>query len=341
MQSSAWNTLFDFETRDLVTRFIKHKHDRKASERQILEITSNFIQGREYFRNAYRSDITVRPLLLYYGVSSLSRGLILACMPHLSESALKPSHGLETSLWQESIAKKDFGSLRVIITRGTFYDLLEATKNESYFRANSSAINWKVGFDMPAVNTELIFSQLVQTIPDLHKEYITWSETPLYFAKLKEFTPINDAEYNYVLAKPNYPEVVDQLFPASIYSTHSIAEVQQTISLLTSQRAVPQFSQSNMDPFKMGIGEVVITKALNQTICLNTLSQIYCLSYFLGMMARYFPSTWIALGRTSKGDSIYPLIIKILDVVATYFPQTVIDYLSNLNVPMAGQAKNG
>ncbi len=95
MQDRIWNKLSEFETRDFVERFIKAKHNREASARQILEISSNFIQGREYFLNAQRAGISVKPLLQYYGVSALTRGLILAIDPQASEAAMKPSHGLD------------------------------------------------------------------------------------------------------------------------------------------------------------------------------------------------------------------------------------------------------
>jgi len=138
----TWNKLLEFETRDLVERYIKNKHGRTASKRQVIEITSNFIQAREYFRNAKQSDISVKPLLQHYAVASMTRGLILATSPHLSEASLKPAHGLETKNWKESLATKKFEDLTVNITNGTFYELLKATNNKSYFKHNSNGISW-------------------------------------------------------------------------------------------------------------------------------------------------------------------------------------------------------
>ena len=68
-----WHKLLDYESRDLIERFIETKHQRRASARQVNEISSNFIQAREYFRNTENSNLSVKPLLLYYGVNSLSR----------------------------------------------------------------------------------------------------------------------------------------------------------------------------------------------------------------------------------------------------------------------------
>jgi hypothetical protein len=108
MKINAWNKLLEYETRDLVERFIKTKYNRDASARQVLEITSCFIQAREYFNNSQRSNISARPLLQYYGVLTMSRGLILALSPTLSESSLKPSNGLEIKDWLGDLKKKEF-----------------------------------------------------------------------------------------------------------------------------------------------------------------------------------------------------------------------------------------
>ena len=102
-----WHKLYDYESKDLIERYIEKNHNRKASKRQITEISSNFIQGREFFRNSEKANFSVKPLLLYYGVNSISRGLILLLNPHLSESSLKPSHGLDTINWRDYISNNN------------------------------------------------------------------------------------------------------------------------------------------------------------------------------------------------------------------------------------------
>jgi hypothetical protein len=55
---------------------------------------------------------------------------------------------------------------------------------------------------------------------------------------------------------------------------------------------------------------------------------MYIVSYVLGMMARYFPTTWISLKRVDKGDKIYPFIHRILDFIKERFPEQVLDFLN-------------
>lgn len=179
-----WHKLYDYESRDLIERFIQKKYSRKASARQVSEVSSNFIQSREFFRNAENSNLSVKPLLLYYGVNSLARGLVLLLNPHLSESSLKPSHGLDTINWRQSISENNLASLTVEINNGGFYELLTSTTNKSYLKLHSSGINWKIDFPMPSLKARLTLEDLIRVIPDLNLEYNKWRNENLETLKI-------------------------------------------------------------------------------------------------------------------------------------------------------------
>lgn len=125
-----WNELLGFETRDIVERFIRKRHGRTLNASRIQQITSNFIQGREYFQSAEKADITVRPLLQYYGVMALSKGLILSLDISKTEHQLKKSHGLEITNWTQILKNKDFENMQVKICDGTFFELISVTENK-------------------------------------------------------------------------------------------------------------------------------------------------------------------------------------------------------------------
>ncbi|NVK83975.1 MAG: hypothetical protein HWE21_06615 [Cytophagia bacterium] len=323
MQDKIWNKLLEFETRDLASRYMDDRHNRKASANQILGITSNFIQGREYFRNAKSASITVRPLLQYYGVTALTRGLILLTNPKLSESALKPAHGLETINWQEALVKKNFDQLQVRITNGTFYELLEGTANKSYFRHNSSGVNYKLPFDIPKLNSQIKFIDLIQTLPDFKEEFEIWSQVKLNHLLLKSIKT-NEKSYQFKIEQTkDFDSSTSKIFPQNV-----LLNIDPENQLINSKLGfIPQFSQKFADPFNANIGTIALTRPISGSIYLNTIAQFYVLSYFLGMLSRYFPSIWISIGRTEKGDAIYPLITKIMDSIDLYFPYVINEYL--------------
>lgn len=102
-----WKSIALFESHDYVDRWYRKAHGRSASATKVGQINASFAHGREYFRNAERSDLSVKPLLLYYGVLSCSRGVILANHPQKKEESLKPRHGLETVDWRHSLGGGD------------------------------------------------------------------------------------------------------------------------------------------------------------------------------------------------------------------------------------------
>lgn len=78
----------------------------------------------------------------------------------------------------------------------------------------------------------------------------------------------------------------------------------------------------------LNIGDVFVVPVLPEDIGLNLLSGMYIISYFLGMMVRYYPTTWIGLKRAEKGDKIFPFVYQIIDFVGEKYPQQVLDFLN-------------
>lgn len=146
------------------------------------------------------------------------------------------------------------------------------------------------------------------------------------YVKLEKFKPItNSNEYEYVVQKySNDEDAISKIFPKNDFgNTLKIFDNQ----IIATDKIIPQFSQRFYDNFNAGIGEIVLTKAIDKEIQLNTLAQFYSLSFFLGMLSRYYPSDWISISRTEKGDAIYPLFIKAIELIENYFPLTVLEFL--------------
>ena len=122
-----WKSISRFESHDFVAKWYRKVHGRSASAAKVGQINACFAHGREYFRNAERSEMSVKPLLLYYGVLSCCRGVVLANNPEKKEESLKPRHGLETVDWQNTLSGgiKNVLELQVRASDGTFRELVD------------------------------------------------------------------------------------------------------------------------------------------------------------------------------------------------------------------------
>ena len=322
---NTWYTLREFETRDITSRSYHNRHALELSASKAREISSNFIQAREYFRNASEAEFAIRPLLQYYGIASLSRGLTLFLEPNRRETSLKPSHGLQVCDWRQELANglTGIGSLRTRLTEGLFHDLLVATDNKFYFRHNSSGVNWSIGANIPTLGSEFTLEEIVARIPDVSDQYNVWAGKPIPFMVLKSFEVdrANDL-FKFVVAAKD--ERVDSVFPTDRFPNRSVTGDSSDLIVECRSTDGPFFAQ------KVGIweiGDVVLYGPLKSNLYFTPLAACFMLSFTLGMLCRYFPTTWINIGRFGKGDAFYPLAIRLLDWIQDTFPAMVVDAL--------------
>ena len=318
-----WNKLLEFETRDLVERFFQTRFERQVTASKIHEVTSNFIQGREYFRSALSSDFTVKPLLQYYGVLALSKGLILSLNPSISETHLKASHGLEVKNWKEVIKSKEFGKLEIAIGDGSFSELLNTTENKNYLRANSSGINWMSFLSKPSKGDIITLEQLIQYFPDLNLEFKSWTGNELVFAEIESLKHNSDGTTEIKLRRNIDSQYLDKLFPEIYCSERSF---DNNILKYKNESWSPNVTQKWDGPFN--IGDSCAIPVLGNDIGLNLISGLFMISYVFGMLARYYPTAWIGLRKGEKGDKIYPFAYRILEFVEKKYPTVVLDFLN-------------
>ena len=323
---STWYALREFETRDITSRSYESRHKLDLSATKAREISSNFVQAREYFRNASEADFTVRPLLLYYGVTSLSRGLTLFLDPKKRETSLKQSHGLQISDWGQELSSglNKIGNLRIRLTNGLFHDLLTSTSNRFYFRHNSSGVNLSIGAQIPPVGSELTLQEIAARVPDVSNQYNAWTGESFPSVLLNSLQ-VDRASglYKFAVDKRGAGEI-DNVFPMSHFPSRSVVEDGNNLVVESTSADGVFFAQR---VGWMNIGDVVLYGPLESKLYVTPLAACLILSFVLGMLCRYFPTTWINIARTEKGDAFYPLATRLLDWTEETFPAMVVDVL--------------
>ena len=323
---NTWYSLREFETRDITTRSYKSRHGLELSATKAREISSNFVQSREYFRNAAAADFTVRPLLLYYGVASLSRGLTLTLDPSMRETSLKASHGLQIYDWGQDLSKglSAIGNLQVRLTNGLFHELLTSTGNRFYFRHNSSAVNWSLGAQVPPIGSEFTLKEIAARIPDVSSQYDAWMGESFPSVVLNSLK-IGEAKEPYKIGVDKQgAKNLDKVFPITQFPGRSIVEEGDKIVVATATVDGVFFAQR---AGWLNIGDIILYGPLESKLYVTPLAACFILSFSLGMLCRYFPTTWISIGRTEKGDAFYPLATRLLDWIEETFPTMVVDIL--------------
>ncbi len=246
--------------------------------------------------------------------------------PSSRESTLKPSHGLDAQYWHE-VLKGDLtniSELRIKVTKGAFYDLLHATGNKFYFRHNSSSVSWSLGASVPDVASEFTFSDIVARLPDLNRQHSVWTGEPPQINRLLSLE-VDDDNDRFEFEMPASAEGnVGAIFPDTAYSHHEIERQGDRLIIRTDRGAVPFFAQVTG---ALEIGNIVLCKRLPSGAYFTPLAASFMVSYILGMLCRYFPTSWIGIARLERGDAVYPLVIRLLDWILETYPAMIVDIL--------------
>ena len=327
--SETWNALAWLESQDAVSTAYHTLHVRNLNTRRCMEITAASRQAREYFTQAALADMSVRPLLTFYGVSSLSRACILLLGRHGGEASLASAHGLQVVDWRKTLdgdlsnALGSIGGLKIKTCSGLYLDLAKHTDNQICIHVNSSAVQWDLRYPVPSLGSEVSLDDLVARMPDLqdevlrsggvvrynHVQSITYDQMQGLQLKLTERVPsdviTSISALGYVVSSDG--------------GSHSV-----TATPIVFDGVSLQFAHKHKGPF--GIPDLHVAERLwsgSSEICMA-----FKLSYILGMLARYFPTQWMALINGLKGDRYRSLILHAQRLIESIFPNIISEMIN-------------
>lgn len=335
MPQDSWHQVSLFESHDYVRTWYETEHGKRPNAAKTTQVTSFFSQGREFFRNASRADMSVKPLLLYYGVLSLSRGVILLRDPTKKEESLQQSHGLKAVDWKRALKDgvSEVLSIAVEACDGTFRELAECCENkhqETCFRQpgnNIIVVDHDLGpitfsQDGSPLTLDNLLSRLMSTAHDYPsitgrpsmwfpaRVTIQGSETHFAFLawgddSLSSLSENRTCEVGWT-PHPLVPSGRTPVVPTLIFK-HKPDNLHQN--------AFPVFHHKKDAVFM----DVILDFPNGDK--LSGFYKLYLVSYILGMLCRYFPSKWMSVLRGGPGDFAQPLLVKAVEAIEDDFPR--------------------
>lgn len=344
MDRDTWNSLSHFRTFDLVQRQFVLRHERELSSERTWEIISCFIQAHEYFSSAEAAAETVRPVLLYYGVLSISRGIILFLDGSTREATLSAKHGLRTGAW-EQVLSRGIGKvlqLDVKIENGTYTELARATENRFVAPTPLEGGMFEIAGLRPPLGESSLktinLSDVLSRVPRLRKVYgeVT-QEKPRVF--LGVIIGSIDAQIIRIARDPmvglttaeevraifHVPDDIEiggwggdpMMFPFPNFAYRLPHNVSSTG--LSGRPALEEFGDK--------YGSLIVPWPNGGYV--SPLLRCFLASYFLGMLVRYYPSRWMAFIRNEKGDAVLPLLRETIDYVEQDYPRLALEALKS------------
>lgn len=332
MDKEIRQRLLSLESRDHTEQWFNRLHGRELSARRAREINAASRQAREYFRNAGSSDYSVRPLLTFYGVSSLSRALTLLFKSQGGEEGLTSGHGLQTVSWGNvlsgatSSGLKSLSDLKVEICGGLFLDLLEKTDNETTIHIRSSGVDWSLPYETPENGDEISLGDLFSRIPSLRQNYGDKSHNPSY-ASVSEVTYSQDDGFYAKVKQEEFSrfksEYTDRGY--DIECDDEWCEVSCKHEVFSDN--LPFLLNNYLNKTFGSIPGLYIVSPLPCGKNFSQLGALYIISFFLGMLVRYYPTHWMSLIQGSKGDELWPTINKSQTLLEEYYPELVTELI--------------
>jgi hypothetical protein len=341
--ANAWQVLGFYESRDLVAKRYLKRHERVLSAARAYPIISNFVQGREYFASARVAAELVRPLLLYYGVLSLARGLILLKKTTAKEENLSPAHGIQPRSWGSTLSKgiEHIPDLSVSFAAGTFSEFSEVTQNNErtvVLRAPfPNRLLIKQSGSVVLNHHVVLLRDMLARIPELSSIYEATFGTEGSCARGIVFVLSDDTQTDVSILESEF----GLLSASAIRRTYGVSDTtniteadhhnfagnvkNNSFRLIHSNREelLAQLPIVRNDDS----GNMFLVPALDGSLVLSRLSMLYLVSYVLGMLARYYPSKWLSLLKRDKGDLSLPIIRTVLSQIEADVPVLLVQEL--------------
>ncbi|MER8961889.1 YaaC family protein [Mesorhizobium sp. M0701] len=334
MDAETWQRLLSLESRDVVSRWFQMLHKNDLNARRAKEIIASAKQAREFFRSSAGASYAVRPLLTFYGVASLSRALTLVFRKNGGEEGLAKGHGLETVAWSGrlsgdlSLALAGVGALQVRTTGGLFSDLVTATKNRIALHVRSEAVDWRLDYDVPAIGHEFALLDILDRLPDVENQF-AHLKRDLRYVGIQDISFTTEAGLSLKVRAEGLKHFRSDFTDAG----YSIAE-QGEMVVITADAALfsqhtPQFLHTYVHKMFDTIPHLYLVSQFGPGKQYSQIAVTYVLAYFLGMLARYYPTHWTALMMGEKGDALWPSINAAQHYVEIAFPELVLELIED------------
>ncbi len=292
-----WSRLSYFETEYNARQFLKKKFT--LPDEDLIDTARSLAftmkTAKEYFESADRVSLLTRPLLLFYGMTALSKVLFMAT--HGIKSPSK-GHGLETPKLE---AFKDLSTS--VRKEGTFPQFHSCYSKEKLFRRK---------FRM---------KELLSLVPEIKVEYETVYDEKsraLKILRIQNRIYLVDSEIE------KYKNLATDLKGFSPEIT-PIGKTEIGICILSSATKIPSIRAVSGEKYL-----VLPLRRHNQNLFLPEMSVHFLIMYLLGMISRYRPKEWGETIEGEKSGEIY-IIQKFLETVTRKFPNLILNKLCNQN----------
>lgn len=328
IKNEIWNLLRIYQSASNITKSYKSRNFKdKITRKKSEDIAALVIHAEEYFKSSVNSSLSIKPLLIFYGIYSLSKALILFKNTEKTNILDVHGHGLsdDTNKYIKIKSSIDKTTATLKSKRGVFIEFNDCMASQQLIiedRGIQLIKNYPYEKTDKIKNLSISLKDVFSRIPELITIYMrTYNKKPNCIR----------GDYKIVNDMPEY----------HIKNLGSLAYSDKRLKTLFS----PAFNKANFN--KINTRETIITPTRSFYLPYETSlfsgnkyfiapvkeklislpSLLYLGTYIMGMIVRYDPTRWNKVTIGKKGG-IYPIITKFIEYLEIKFPLIALNELS-------------
>ena len=318
-----------FRSQEYIAAIGREKFSAPLPERNLADIAASFVQGLEYIKSADQASLQIKPMLQYYGILNLVKGLCGLRYRDKGRSVPVSTHGLQRHSWDSHLTKEklSFLDLEVVTTKaesGAFAQVVSRAWHRNVVDAESMYPGppWRITFiqqlgtlqlSKPGARIRLrellarsryvadTYATVTGESPKIHPVHMVAGsgQVGLYPVRLSR-------------RDDSFSEHLKSVGSSRTYrSPHSKGEVAATF-----------FSEDDPNCPVLHEGTNLFGWAIEPMPSGDRPAEwikLYVLSYIFGMLCRYYPSQWLTLISDYGAPPDGPIIHRSLHGIQQHF----------------------
>ncbi|GEM_PF-1345455 len=349
---SIWQYLKRYEDPSFVEKRIKRDYptiNATLRKKKAQHIADCVRQAEAYFKTASTSNLSIKPLILYYGMLDLVKALMLFGNNQLTldDNTLKleglNSHGL-------THGTKDAADVTI---RDNVNNLLE----EFCYTASANGSNtvfsllhecWSA--TKPATRTKVILGDLLAAHPSTWRSYADHTtKVPKYFMVNSSFRATANGDEHFLIFDSAFQFNTYGLTPTT--SIDANRWLQQQMPRLASlyvedtvyspygyiHSGIPTSLEDYQPTYKFSTGEHYTMADAVTNLPLHPIEIEFLTMFILGSLTRYAPQKWLTNVQYEGGGEMF-VVEGVINSVPISFPKMILEELDNREYTFTGDS---
>jgi len=330
-----WDYFMYFESEETVKKILLEKYsylDTLTAQTLAYHNTPKIIyyikQARAYYKAAENSNILVKPLLLYYGMTSLSKSLININDPYYPKTTSVLRHGITTRKLKR--AQYHFLDDEIKIQREGLFILLNEMLGGSILPNNKRFYVYELMSVIPEIKDSYErLNRASKVIPvNITQNYLNPRQTTLYIdPQVISLLDTSSDNLIHILNKSNKNTKTEFSYPEDFNPNAPYLKLLWENKL--GYHVLDEPLGFNNDFFIEDVNRrFYIRSKINKDINLPEISIHFILMYILGMLCRYESERWGEIVLSSSTSDMF-IINDYLNISMRKYPNMILNHLFN------------